>query len=322
MGRSEQKAEERDAAKERAANKENKKSYDATFGPTSFGGINTAKSGQGSTYRYPNSGAQITPDTDYVTFEFFKYRPPFQDTGGGNKKEQYDTSVNFGKDDILGEKFGKNIIMYMPEDIQSEYGANWSGAGFGFLGGRLLKMASGNFDIGQAFADLGDEARKKTADFLVNNANKALGSGVTLNQALGGIGGTIVNPNTEMMYESPEMRTFSLTYKMFASTPGESKEIRAICNTFKKNMLPSFGRGAFIEVPNVVRVTFMTGSEPNPFVSQFKPCAINNVSINYTPDGSWASYEGGAPVATNITINFKELKMLFAEDINIGDATY
>lgn len=287
-----------------------------------FGGINTAKSGQGSTYRYPNSGAQITPDTDYVTFEFFKYKPPFQDTGGGDKKAQYDASLNFGKEQILGEKFGKNIIMYMPEDIQSEYGANWSGAGFGFLAGRLMKVAGGNFDVGQVFKDLGDEARKKTADFIVNNANKALGSGVTIQQALGGIGGTIVNPNVEMMYESPEMRTFSLTYKMFASTPGESEEIRAICNTFKKNMLPSFGRGGFINVPNVVRVTFMTGSEPNPFVSQFKACAISNVSINYTPDGSWASYEGGAPVATNITINFKELKMLFAEDINIGDATY
>lgn len=286
-----------------------------------FGGINTAKAGKGSTYRYPNSGAQITPDTDYVTFEFFKYNPPFQNAEG-NKKAQYDTSVKFGKDDIIGEKFGKNIIMYMPEDIQSEYGANWSGAGFGFLGGRLLKMGTGNLNVGQAAADLGDAARKGIVETIVNNANKALGSGVTLNQALGGTTGTIVNPNVEMMYESPEMRTFSLTYKMFASTPGESEGIRAICNTFKKNMLPSFGKGGFIGVPNVVRVTFMTGSEPNPFVSQFKPCAISNVSINYTPDGSWASYEGGAPVATNITINFKELKMLFAEDINIGDATY
>lgn len=210
----------------------------------------------------------------------------------------------------------------MPEDVQSEYGANWSGAGFGFLAGRLMKAMSGDFNLGDTITDLGDEARKKAADFLVSNANKALGSGVTLNQALGGIGGTIVNPNVEMMYESPEMRTFSLTYKMFASNVEETNQIRAICNTFKKNILPSFGGGAFINVPNVVRVTFMTGSSPNPFVSQFKPCAITNVSINYTPDGSWSSYEGGAPVATNITINFAELKMLFAEDITIGAASF
>ena len=103
MGRrSDVKKKERDAAAERAANKENEKSYDIKFAPSSFGGINTAKAGQGSTYRYPNGGGQITPDTDYVTFEFFKYRPPFKDTGGGNKREQYNASLNFDKDDILG----------------------------------------------------------------------------------------------------------------------------------------------------------------------------------------------------------------------------
>lgn len=293
------------------------------FKPSKFGNLNTSST---SVYKYPNSGAQITPDTDYVTFEFFKYKPPFKNTGGKNKKDEYSASIESltSAENILGDKPDgvKNIIMYMPEDIQSEYGANWSGAGFGFLAGRLMKGAGGNFDIGQVFKDLGDAGRKGAVDFIVNNANNALGSGVTTNQALGGIGGTIVNPNVEMMYESPEMRTFSLTYKMFASTPGESEEIRAICNTFKKNMLPAFGGGAFIGVPNIVRVTFMTGTSPNPFVSQFKPCAISNVSINYTPDGSWASYPGGAPVATNITINFKELKMLFAEDINVGRATF
>ena len=289
------------------------------LGPSSFGKVSATAATRGSTYRYPSGNTPITENTDYVTFEFFKYKPPFQDTGGGNKEAQYNTSIDFsdGKN-LLGDKFGKNIIMYMPEDVQSEYGANWSGAGFGFLAGRLLKMGTGNLNVGQAAADLGDAARKGIVETIVNNANKALGAGVTTNQALGGTTGTIVNPNTEMMYESPEMRTFSLTYKMFASTPGESEEIRGICNTFKKNMLPSFGGGGFIGVPNIVRVTFMTGSDPNPFVSQFKPCAISNVSINYTPDGSWASYEGGAPVATNITINFKELKMLFAEDVNVN----
>jgi len=291
--------------------------------PSSFGAINTSKIGQGTTYRYPNGGAQITSDTDYVTFEFFKYKPPFKTGGAGGNAEEYSESIDFNdSSNVLGDKFGKNIIMYMPEDIQSEYGANWSGAGFGFLAGRLMKIAGGDFNIGDAFTDFSDSARKGVADFIVSNANKALGSGVTLNQALGGIDGTIVNPNVEMMYESPEMRTFSLTYKMFASSPGESAEIRAICNTFKKNMLPSFGGGAFINVPNVVRVTFMTGDSVNPYVSQFKPCAISNVSINYTPDGSWASYDGGAPVATNITINFTELKMLFAEDITIGAASF
>lgn len=289
--------------------------------PSSFGKISATAATRGSTYRYPSGNTPITENTDYVTFEFFKYKPPFKTGDAEGNANEYSESIDFNSgSNVLGDKFGKNIIMYMPEDVQSEYGANWSGAGFGFLAGRLMKIAGGDTNIGDAFTDFSDSVRKGAADFIVQNANKALGSGVTLNQALGGIGGTIINPNTEMMYESPEMRTFSLTYKMFASSAEETEQIRGICNTFKKNMLPSFGGGGFIGIPNVVRVTFMSGSDPNPYVSQFKPCAISNVSINYTPDGSWASYEGGAPVATNITINFKELKMLFAEDINVNSA--
>ena len=69
-------------------------------------------------------------------------------------------------------------------------------------------------------------------------------------------------------------------------------------------------------------VTLMTGSSPNEYVSQFKPCAITNVSINYTPDGSWSAYQEGAPVATQLTVQFKELKMLFAEDINEGGKSF
>ena len=325
MGRSEEKAKEREAAKKRAAAaakqkaEKEKAEKDFVLQPSSFGGLNL----DSSTYRYPFSNAQIKGDTDYVTFEFFKYKAPFAGTGGKTKADEYSTSIDFtDSKNILGKKFGKNIIMYMPEDIQSEYGANWSGAGFGFLAGRLMKAAGGDFNIGDAFKDLGDAGRKGAVDFITSNANKALGSGVTTNQALGGITGTIVNPNVEMMYESPEMRTFSLTYKMFASSEAETNQIRAICNTFKKNMLPSFGGGGFIGVPNVVRVTFMTGSSPNPYVSQFKPCAISNVSINYTPDGSWSSYKGGAPVATNITINFKELKMLFESDVAVEGASF
>ena len=55
----------------------------------------------------------------------------------------------------------------------------------------------------------------------------------------------------------------------------------------------------------------MTGNELNEYVTQYKPCAITGVDINHTPDGAWAAYKGGAPVATEIKISFKELKLIF-----------
>lgn len=290
------------------------------LGFTTMGSIPATSS---SALRYPRH-ADIGSDSDYVSFEFFKYQPPFKDTGEGKQGTyaRYNDSADF-----LGANVG-SIIMYMPEDIQAEYGANWGGAGFGLVARQLLKGAALNVNLDELFNTAFQGAKKGIIDSIVQNANKALGSGVTTNQAVGGIEGKVVNPNVEMMYESPEMRGFSLNFKMNPVNQTEATEVRKICNTFKKNMLPEFGNGAFISVPNVVRVTFMSGSKPNKYVSQFKPCAITNVSINYTPDGSWASYKGdseendGSPVSTQLTIQFKELKMIFADDIKVDGETY
>ena len=75
---------------------------------------------------------------------------------------------------------------------------------------------------------------------------------------------------------------------------------------------------AFIAVPNLCHVAFMNGSGMNENVPQYKMCAITNVDVNYTPDGSWATYGDGAPVAIQLTVSFQETKLLFSEDVAGG----
>lgn len=75
---------------------------------------------------------------------------------------------------------------------------------------------------------------------------------------------------------------------------------------------------AFIAVPNLVNVAFMNGSGLNPNVPQYKMCAITNVDVNYTPDGAWATYGDGTPVATTLSLSLQETKLLFAEDVAGG----
>ena len=75
---------------------------------------------------------------------------------------------------------------------------------------------------------------------------------------------------------------------------------------------------AFIAVPNLCNVSFMSGSGLNPHVPQYKMCAITNVDVNYTPDGAWATYGDGSPVAIQLTVSFQETKLLFAEDVARG----
>ena len=67
----------------------------------------------------------------------------------------------------------------------------------------------------------------------------------------------------------------------------------------------------------------MKGGGLNEFVPQYKMCAITEVDVNYTPDGTYATYGGskgqaGAPVATELSLQFLETKLIYASEIREG----
>lgn len=301
--------------------------------------------------RYPKEGS-ITGDTDYVTFQFFNYVPPFQPRGNNRQNrsqslKQLDQSslgamyARYGQsihdDNLFLEKadsnFYKDIILYMPEDNGGQYGANWSGKGFGNIMVEVMNTigASGSLDFGSysRSVDVGLGALKNLGYETVAGAASKFGQKVNSQDIMSGVSGTVMNPNTELMYQAPEMRGFNLRFKMQARSLKESREIKKICTVFKRAILPSYGgkiineniaddSGALLTVPKVVKVAFMTGNALNEYVTQYKPCAITALDINHTPDGAWSSYEGGAPVATEVRITFKELKLIFADEISDG----
>ena len=295
----------------------------------------------GAALKYPYDRA-LGSDSDYVIFEFWKYNPPFgrDDTGnagsttsstgsGGYKK--YNASV----DDLTTAGFDP-ILLYMPEDVQTQYGQKWGGAAFGSVTAGLLQTLGTDVSVEAALDSIPGVIKSKTFDLLRQGINKVSGASVSENQALGGISGVILNPNTEMMYDGPELRTLELTFKMLATSDREAQEIKKICTTFKKAMLPTFGGqtkffgggskglggGNLLTIPNICTVKFMYGSSLHPYLPQYKAMAISNVAINYTPDGSYATYENGYQVATQLKVSLKEMKNIFASEIEDTGASY
>jgi len=45
-------------------------------------------------------------------------------------------------------------------------------------------------------------------------------------------------------------------------------------------------------------------------------CAITNVEVNYTPDGTYATYGDGTMVAYGLSLSFQETKLVFAEEVD------
>jgi hypothetical protein len=333
----------------------------------------------GGSYRYPRV-SKFEDHSDYVRFDFYKYNPPFQfgTSGivpGANGEftfaQQASTLDGYNASSQQLEPSDLNtIFLYMPEDIQSKIETQWAGKGFTNVGADMLRLAGGvaGGKPGQTIANIGQmlgRAAQRGPSLAAQGVVEALNAlpggiagDVNIQDVLGGIGGVILNPNTELMFGGFGLRAFDLSFKMSPRDANEAKEIRKICNTFKKASLPSYsttpddfwGKSAgaiskwfnpdakpnedtnsnYIGIPNLCQVTFMSGPSANRYVSQFKTCAITSVNVNYTPDGSYATYGGStgsdadskSPVATELSLGFTETKLLFRQEITIDGASY
>jgi hypothetical protein len=297
---------------------------------------------EGPLLKYPGDMVE-NGNGDYVSFSFFKYAPPYNGgTGGGATAaapgQTYVNSYNGAFDDGKGLSFSglSRIIMYMPEDLSTSYAQTWGGREFGPLAGMGLAAAGGIMNINDpgsiasaagAFGNKMKNTIEGVAPYVgaklvagAMNGIPGFGGSVSANDILASTRGEILNPNTEVLYQGQGLRTFDLNFKMLARSSAEDDIIRDICKTFKKASLPT-GRDKaqnLISVPNIVRVRFKHKDKNHPYLTQYKLCGIGNVSINYTPDGAYATYTTGAPVAITLRLQFQELKLVFGEDIDNG----
>jgi hypothetical protein len=57
-------------------------------------------------------------------------------------------------------------------------------------------------------------------------------------------------------------------------------------------------------------------------MGRIKECALQSVGVNYTPENNYATFQDGAMVSYQITLNFSELEPVFNDDYSQldGDA--
>jgi len=326
----------------------------APAAPLKVSGPITPGINPGKVLRYPNTPA-ITGDTDYVLFKFYKYKPPFAVTGNEPSKTDIGSIQNYYQGAQYDEvKEMPNILLYMPEDISTGHKANWQGKNFSNIGAGLMKVAGG-VTAGEKFNQV-----VKTVDSTIDNMvpmlgaklvtaaiSKITGESVSLDEFMGATRGVIMNPNSELLFQGLDMRNFALNFKLVPRSVNEADQIEKIIAYFKKASLPygnsgytdpggTFfsdltqlglgGKGAlaanYIRVPDLVGVSFMRGGGLNPNVPQYKMCALTQVDINYTPDGTYATTKDGRMVAYNLTLNFQETKLVFREEIQVKGPSY
>jgi len=146
------------------------------------------------------------------------------------------------------------------------------------------------------------------------------GGNVTASGLLARGNGEIINPNMELLFGGPTLRNFRFQFKMTPRNEKEAQQIKLIIRAFKRNMAPMAQGGTvssgsfFLKTPNVFNLRYRTGNKNHPFLNRFKQCFLSDMSVSYTGEGIYSTYEDGTPVSMILDLSFKETQPIYDVD--------
>jgi len=137
------------------------------------------------------------------------------------------------------------------------------------------------------------------------------------------IGGGILNPNMELLFQAPEMRTFNFSFTMSARSRTEATQIKKIIRFFKQGMsVKSDQNNIFIVSPNTFTIKYILGNTGNdhPSIGRIKECALINLNTSYGDGSTYMTFDDPDRTMTTykIDMTFQELDPI-TEDDYLGD---
>jgi hypothetical protein len=123
-----------------------------------------------------------------------------------------------------------------------------------------------------------------------------------------------------MLFQGLEFRQFNMTFTFTPYSQDEAEAVRSIIQTFRKWSAPkiseSFG-GMFLVPPALFNIEFRYKGAINQNIPRLKRCVVEFVDVNYAPNG-WSAHGDGAPVQTQMTIQFQEIELIGRAAVDEG----
>ena len=267
-----------------------------------------------------------------------------KNTWNRNIPEPIKDAVSGGIEDLraLDSRFVRKIYrttetvaLYMPDSLQFGYEQSYNEAslsdnaamGMAAFGNSLMDMVKS----GKSLKNIGSNMSPFLYNYLLSN-NSMLGSlGKPLFTAISGV---VQNPMIEVLYTSPNLRSFNFTFMFYPRSEAEAREVQKIISTFRFHQAPevkSGSSGYFLVPPSEFDIKFMYFGQENPNIDKISTCVLQNISVDYTAGGQWVAYEiegdnspsiggTGTPVGIAMTLAFKETRIVTKESLRPKDA--
>ena len=271
--------------------------------------------------RYPRQSLEAY-GYDYIQITAYEYEPSGIEVGkslktgfkGSNKRfsRKYET-IQLPMQPQLSESTavswgGDTLNAAQAAGARAAFESIESFRGDGGFRGAIDALGDGLNDL----VGLAKDDRTKQA-ISAYFAGQAVGANV-----LGRATGQVINPNLELLFSGPNLRSFSFNFTLTPRDSQEAEVVRKIVRAMKRNMTPQRSSEAlFLKSPRIFELEYIygEGNTPHPFMNKFKPCACTNFTVNYTPDGSYMTYRGQPSMTSyQISMSFGEIEPIYSDE--------
>jgi hypothetical protein len=216
------------------------------------------------------------------------------------------------------------ITLPIPGGIVDQNLANWTPDTLDTIAKGFAKVAQSTISegpdagaaaakgaVGGALGDGGAAAEAKATSYFTA---AAIGGNANI---MGRQYGAVDNPNMELLFSGPSLRSFSFTFKLSPRSEEEAKAVKTIIRSFKQAMSVKRTESTLLlKSPFTFAISYISGGKQHPYLNKFKECALTNCSVNYTPYGTYMTYAGKekSMVAYELQLQFQELEPLFDDE--------
>lgn len=206
------------------------------------------------------------------------------------------------------------IALHIPNQLSVRYGMQWSEEDTA-----NLQAASGISDgLMKALANKGSVNKQVTvgAEAAASIALDKVPNAGAISAKLG----IASNPKKEQTFKGVDFRKFSFEYQFFPRSSDEAQNVLNIIETFKLHMHPEFKtENQFIYIyPSEFDIIYYTNHVENQKIHRHTSCVLEELTVNYTPNGNFSVFPDGMPTQINITMGFRELMLLSKETVAGG----
>lgn len=202
-----------------------------------------------------------------------------------------------------------NISLYIPDTLNFQYNAGYGNLSLQQVANEVASTA------GSAFSNVPIlETLAKTASLGLTIAQSNAAKLALSTQGLA------INPQQQLLFDGIDFRTYQMAFTFTPYSRQEAETVKEIIKMFRFHAAPQIttgGAGMFFVPPSTFDLDFMFNGQRNGNVTRVAESVIENIDVNYAPNG-WSAYDNGAPVQTTLTMNFKEIELIDKDKIKAG----